>query len=1145
MSGYNFHDLLDPYTYQQLVCSVLQIRENQCIEVYKEGKDQGIDGSYISDEGRVIIQAKRYQTDFTKLIRMLEKSELPKVKKLNPDRYILAVSMDFTPHQKEQIKALFEGYIKSTRDIITQTDINLLFDKPEYASVHEKYLKWLCPGDGGLNLLLKRIVNAEYYTEAAHELEAAHDQEKVFVPTRYYQKAIEGWEKKKVILITGVPGIGKTSMARVLALSYLRNDDVTGYVWARSTKDIDAHWDDAKKIVFVLDDFWGSILSKDSDVREEKRLVALIKKIAKDSEDRRLILTTREYILQQGYLSNREIQEALKRYAYICSMNEYEYDEKAAILYSHLYESDLDYDYVEYLYQRSKEIVYHENYDPRILALYIEDGADGKALFEYYDGLLEYFDTPTKYWDKVIKELSEEARFIAVLMLVSTAPIYHEDLDTCYKQYISMTDRGFFPKSIQECVGELENTILFSYFDEEREEVAYRFRLPVIEDYLFELITDNAQKYAQILIDACCYYNQLVYIYRHMAPLCLEKTVNQLSDRLIDGYIELRDTYDDFYILSAYVPNYETPHNDEVLCRISVLIDLYEIKKNEKLKAFIESCIQRFSLNEERAFEGKYYDMWSYPEIIVKMKKAGLNIPDDRIVRWYYDNLFSIQHIDAARSFETVYPQVYQVESTVFIKRIENELREFIYEEIENLFWNDMEPEVDILLDSIGEICRRFGWEYSKSFEKEVYEWADRDIPESEESQEAQNEEPKQSRYKNRDSFENIKEDGEWILGPYEEACSRQDINHRLSESTLSESVKEEINEQLNKRASYLHNVIQSKEELAYFVHSLEAASITALPKSESEFIRCSLLGVCREYNVDSGKVMRLLAHCLSLVVYTEEAVIRKHTINTDEYINKYLEDKSIKAVFEKWFILQDKQWIRLINLSAYAFSFVMFMMVYRIDTTEDEAKADNEYEELFGESDEQLRVFRNIPNECIMHRCYADYGVYPLKNDELKTALFRMYEEADSFEFNKRYVYPKALEFQRNINGNTLEQRVFEYLKYIDMYVSIDCDGRICGSRYSISDDLDVLESLSIVQIIDCGKKELSREILLCLNNAGHLKEDMIENRKEIRIIEIGDLELIEQITSCDTIRENIGKIDRICLRFDNGDFSYLQNSM
>lgn len=103
MNNYDFHDLLEPLEFQDLVCDIVQLRDNIFLETYKEGRDFGIDGLYADNTKMIIVQAKRYKQNFNRLYRDLRYIELPKVRKLNPDRYILGVSIDFDPKQKKRL----------------------------------------------------------------------------------------------------------------------------------------------------------------------------------------------------------------------------------------------------------------------------------------------------------------------------------------------------------------------------------------------------------------------------------------------------------------------------------------------------------------------------------------------------------------------------------------------------------------------------------------------------------------------------------------------------------------------------------------------------------------------------------------------------------------------------------------------------------------------------------------------------------------------------------------------------------------------------------------------------------------------------------------------------------------------------------
>lgn len=135
MRNYNFHKLLEPMEFQDLVRYIVQVRDNIFLESFKDGPDQGIDGLLYDKDRKIVLQAKRYNLSYSKLLYILKTQELSKVRKLRPTRYILGISMDFSPTQKEEIRELFEGYIENTNDIISAKDMNNLLGMPKYSFI--------------------------------------------------------------------------------------------------------------------------------------------------------------------------------------------------------------------------------------------------------------------------------------------------------------------------------------------------------------------------------------------------------------------------------------------------------------------------------------------------------------------------------------------------------------------------------------------------------------------------------------------------------------------------------------------------------------------------------------------------------------------------------------------------------------------------------------------------------------------------------------------------------------------------------------------------------------------------------------------------------------------------------------------------
>ncbi len=86
------------------------------------------------------------------------KDEVAKVRKLNPDRYILSTSVGLTPENKAEIMTMFSPYIKATKDILGRNDLNNLLG--EYSEVEKQYYKlWLGSTAVLDDILNKRINN--------------------------------------------------------------------------------------------------------------------------------------------------------------------------------------------------------------------------------------------------------------------------------------------------------------------------------------------------------------------------------------------------------------------------------------------------------------------------------------------------------------------------------------------------------------------------------------------------------------------------------------------------------------------------------------------------------------------------------------------------------------------------------------------------------------------------------------------------------------------------------------------------------------------------------------------------------------------------------------------------------------------------
>jgi len=154
--------------------------------------------------------------DYGSLLRELT-TETDKVKKLKPERYILSTTVELTPNRKEQIIKVFEGYIKDYEDIIGKEDLNNLLG--QYPEIEKKHFKlWL----SGTNIL-DRILHSKIYNQTNFEEDAIKENMNIYVMNQSYNDALKIIEKHNFVIISGIPGIGKTTLARILVYRFFSN----------------------------------------------------------------------------------------------------------------------------------------------------------------------------------------------------------------------------------------------------------------------------------------------------------------------------------------------------------------------------------------------------------------------------------------------------------------------------------------------------------------------------------------------------------------------------------------------------------------------------------------------------------------------------------------------------------------------------------------------------------------------------------------------------------------------------------------------------------------------------------------------------------------------------------------------------------
>lgn len=532
MPSYDFLNL-SPFDFELVTRDLLQEKLGKYIETFTTGPDGGID-LRCSRNGNIVIQCKRY-SKYSNLKSKLKK-ELTQIKKLNPERYILSTSVGLTPMNKDEIIKLLSPYIKSTEDVIGKDDLNNLLGL--YPSVEKNHFKlWL----SSVNVL-STIINQDVNNQSYFALSDIKEKVKLYVQNKSFSEAFELLRNEHYVIISGIPGIGKTTLAEMLVLRILAKRD-SKFEFIFLGESIDQGYKLYNKEVnqiFFFDDFLGSnFLESTIKTNEEKRILQFIKEI-KRSTNKFLIFTTREYILQQA----KQRFEDLDREDLVkCTIDLGRYTKliKAKILYNHFYYNGIPYDYILELKKQRQLIplVEHANYSPRIIETITKTKLWEKVSKEKFPRTcLEYFNNPFAVWKHVFENsISDLSRTVLLNLLMINVNTCNELFNSVKyyqetNQLIPIVTDWDFRKALRE----LEGT--FTRTSKKLNQDYVNYHNPSIQDFLVSYLSENSSS-KQLLIKGTKYLTPLVRIFtnyekKNTPKIRLDIYENKiLSDKLI------------------------------------------------------------------------------------------------------------------------------------------------------------------------------------------------------------------------------------------------------------------------------------------------------------------------------------------------------------------------------------------------------------------------------------------------------------------------------------------------------------------------------------------------------------------------------------------------------------------------------------
>jgi hypothetical protein len=484
--SYDFFSLSHP-DFESLCLDLAGAHAGLKFEAFSPGPDGGIDGRNAKANELTILQVKHYRgSSFSDLKRAM-RHEQDSIETLQPTRYILATSHSLTPDNKAALAEIIGSSLQSESDILGPAELNrLLRENRDIEKAHIKL--WLSS-----TAVLDQIVNAALSGFTNTTKDEMERKVRVYAQNPSFKEAFELLEKRHVIIVSGPPGVGKTTLAEMLAYRYLAED--WELVAVRDLNDGFTKIDDTTKTVFFFDDFLGQVrLDLQTLGQQDAHLLKFLDRVRR-SPNARFILTTRAHIYEEARTQSERIDDKkVDITKYILDVGVYTRRIKAHILYNHLATSELSEEYFEALidHETLASIIDHKNYNPRTIRAITDSlNTEGISAAEYPDFCISSLDRPNDLWEKPFRNIPDKCRHLLIgLFFCSESGARISDLrlvfDATHAAMCEQFRIGSGPKDFEQALKILESGFVAI------SSTTVSFINPSLRDYLQEYLKDIA-----------------------------------------------------------------------------------------------------------------------------------------------------------------------------------------------------------------------------------------------------------------------------------------------------------------------------------------------------------------------------------------------------------------------------------------------------------------------------------------------------------------------------------------------------------------------------------------------------------------------------------------------------------------------------
>jgi Cdc6-like AAA superfamily ATPase len=512
-------DVLNDKEFEDLCKDLLDVVYKVDFQIFKAGKDGGIDLLYAGNrENEIVVQVKHYvSSSFSQLKQKLLHEELENLKKMVPEpgRYVVATSLPLSPQQSKEIQNLLIPFVHSTDDVFGRRRLESILSK--HPQIEEKFFKlWLTSTN-----VMRRILNNAIVNNSNFHKEQILNKTKRYVINEDFSQAVAILLENKFLIVTGLPGVGKTTLAYMLICERLASGCELIFSDGKiSEVEVLLSHDPKVKQIFFIDDFLGANLYDIQNPKNtENKIISFVSKI-QGLPNKYLIFTSRTTILNQANyrFENLRRSRVTTDSKYELELRNYSSLQKAKILYNHLYFNSLDSKFVKPFYEKEiyTRIIKHKNFYPRLIEFITDKRHYNPDKYSSVEDFVFYqLDHPEEIWKHAFEQqLDNEDRFLIMsLFSLGANNVEGDILETAftlrYEYEIAHNNQSRKPLAYHNSLKKvLDGFVQSSYYMEEGKN-KYSFLNPSINDFLLGYLkNDKAEQ--KSLLSSIAFIDQLV-----------------------------------------------------------------------------------------------------------------------------------------------------------------------------------------------------------------------------------------------------------------------------------------------------------------------------------------------------------------------------------------------------------------------------------------------------------------------------------------------------------------------------------------------------------------------------------------------------------------------------------------------------------